>query len=306
MPKFGNTSVSSSKPSISKCQTFTCFLRGARVRATASLGWPWKCPLLAPDFCQFYPKRSHPRGWRPDFLHSPIPGGCFPSRGGPWWQRGRCWGALGVRNGTAWCHRVRCLLLCGGGSGGMGGLRGALASPCALGGGIKPAVVFCLCSAPSLQSPEVSLPGSSVPVRLHGLGAAKWGGEGGGDGMAAQPPPGWGCLFFGRVWGSARPCGNVGAPWKCGNGGAPRDRGSSPGGAGALQDHGSPPGLWDPPRVHAGVLGRTPRGAAEPSPLPIPPRQVEEREDGAAQAERPGQHAGGPGEGEPRGKGDTA
>uniref|UniRef100_A0A493T9U5 Calmodulin-binding domain-containing protein n=1 Tax=Anas platyrhynchos platyrhynchos TaxID=8840 RepID=A0A493T9U5_ANAPP len=156
----------------------------------------------------------------------------------------------------------------------MGGLRGALASPCALGGGIKPAVVFCLCSAPSLQSPEVSLPGSSMPVRLHGLGAAKWGGGGGGDGMAAQPPPGWGCLFFGRVWGSARPCGNVGAPWKCGNGGAPRDRGSSPGvrelskTMGAPQDCGTPPecmpGRWGGPH---GVLLSRPRSPFPPGRL---------------------------------------
>lgn len=81
----------------------------------------------------------------------------------------------------------------GGETPGVGGsvLR-LLSSRCALRGGIKPAVVFCLCSAPSLQSSEVSRPAglllSSVCSRVHGLIAAKrgeWGTR-----RCSPPPPG--------------------------------------------------------------------------------------------------------------------
>lgn len=71
MPKFGNTSVSSSKPSISKCQTFTCFLRGAR--------------SAVPPLCHHQPGgRSVPRLWAlsvptlPHVLLSPGLDPAFP------------------------------------------------------------------------------------------------------------------------------------------------------------------------------------------------------------------------------------
>lgn len=91
--------------------------------------------------------------------------------------------------GDVWGGTEGCLALGEGGGTEVGGcvLR-LLSSPGALRGGIKPAVVFCLCSAPSLQSSEVSRPTgpllSSVRSPLHGLSAAEIGG-----GVGAEPPP---------------------------------------------------------------------------------------------------------------------
>lgn len=173
MPKFGNTSVSSSKPSISKCQTFTCFLRGAR--------------SAVPPLCHHQPGgRSVPRLWAlsvptlPHVLLSPGLDPAFPhalSHGEGAFPGGCTGDGVGcpVRHpltGFTWC-----LLLWGDGGWGGGGAGVLLWSPCALGVGIKPAVVFCLCSAPSLQSSEVSVPVSLVPIRVHG--AVPQNGEGG-------------------------------------------------------------------------------------------------------------------------------
>lgn len=47
-----------------------------------------------------------------------------------------------------------------------------------------------------------------------------------------------------------------------------------------------------------GCWGGLRGGVTDPDPAPPMSLQVEEREDGAAEAERPGQHAGGPGKGE--------